>query len=444
MGRAIAGELDYPTPVTGQLLGAFDQGEDVTLDFALTSTSNPGTWVNVVCTIIPEGQDQSGRYTFTAAAGQVAISNVSAIDSDLQYSATITVTVPAATTNTMGQGSAVWELFWADFGNVSVLGSGEIGVLAPQLSLSGVVTVPAPVVTSMTVLGTQFVVTFQEPVTISVATGWTFTDATSSATPAVTYVSGSGASTVTFSLASTVAFNDICTASYNSASGSVFAVGAGTPPLASFTGQTVTNNTPSGFPAVRGAPTTGDVAGTNSLTLPGLSAGDYLYVAIMCGTTAPGTPAGWTLSGSKADAHGGLYIYTKHAAGGDTFAPTAAGCTGAYNAYAVKNCAVGLDAGPATNPTPNGGKTSPAKTIAFAGTLHGTADVVISAFGLVAATPSIGAPSGGITATAQVTNPTTIALATGYETLSGKQSSVRTATVSGKVTSWYTEATAFQ
>jgi hypothetical protein len=132
MGRSISGLLNYPTPASPQQLDSFAQGEDISLTFTLTSTSNPSNWLNVEFTLIPESHGQSQRFTFSITAANIAISNVS---TTTPYTATVTVTLPHATTLLMGQGSAVWQCEWADSGNVSLLGAGEIGITTPLVPI---------------------------------------------------------------------------------------------------------------------------------------------------------------------------------------------------------------------------------------------------------------------------------------------------------------------
>lgn len=132
MPRAIAGLLSYPTPIAPQFLTDFAQGEDVAITFILTSTVSPSSWVNVEFTLIPEGQPQMGRWTGSIASGQVGISNVAGSG---PYTATVTVTIPHANTKLFGGGSAVWQCEWADSGNVSMLGSGEVGVTIPLVPI---------------------------------------------------------------------------------------------------------------------------------------------------------------------------------------------------------------------------------------------------------------------------------------------------------------------
>jgi hypothetical protein len=132
VGRAISGILSYPTPALPQVLDSFAQGEDIQIAFALTSTSNPTNWVNVEFTLIPEGQGQAGRHTFSITANQIIITGVSTTS---PYTATVTVTLPHATTVLFGAGSAVWQCEWVDSGNVSLLGAGEIGVTIPLVPI---------------------------------------------------------------------------------------------------------------------------------------------------------------------------------------------------------------------------------------------------------------------------------------------------------------------
>lgn len=128
MGRAINGILGYPTPASLQDLDTFWQGEDIILTFTLTSSITPDNWLNVEFTLIPEGQPQQGRFTTSLIGGGVTITNIS---TTTPFTATVSVTLPAAKTAGMGAGSAVWQCLWADSGNVSELGSGEIPIMTP-------------------------------------------------------------------------------------------------------------------------------------------------------------------------------------------------------------------------------------------------------------------------------------------------------------------------
>jgi hypothetical protein len=132
VGRAISGNLSYPIPASPQELNSFAQGEDISLSFTLTSTSNPTGWVNAEFTLIPEGQSQTGRFTTSITSGGIAITNVS---TTTPYTATVTVTLPHAETLKLGQGSAGWQCLWADSGNVSILGAGEIGITPPLVPI---------------------------------------------------------------------------------------------------------------------------------------------------------------------------------------------------------------------------------------------------------------------------------------------------------------------
>ena len=124
MGRAINGTLGYPEPDVYQILPQFAQGEDVSLTFALTSDSNPSSWVATQLTLIPEGKNYQGQLTLAGT-----ISGVSSTGPP--YVATVAFALPAATTAALGAGSAVWSASWTDSGNDSVLGSGEIGIVLP-------------------------------------------------------------------------------------------------------------------------------------------------------------------------------------------------------------------------------------------------------------------------------------------------------------------------
>lgn len=132
MGRAISGILTYPTPASPQVLDSFDQGEDVTFTFSLTSTSNPTDWIAAEFTFIPEGKDQTGRVTVSIASGGIQISGVSTTS---PYTATFAVSLPHATTLLLGAGSAAWQALWIDSGNISLLGSGEFGITIPLVPI---------------------------------------------------------------------------------------------------------------------------------------------------------------------------------------------------------------------------------------------------------------------------------------------------------------------
>jgi hypothetical protein len=98
-----------------------------------------------------------------------------------------------------------------------------------------------PTVTSMIVAGngTTLTVNFSSAVSCTSSAGLTFTDGT---TYSLSYVSGSGSTSLVFTIGTTVNFGDSCTVSYASGSGNIVASGVGYTIVASFTNYAVTNN----------------------------------------------------------------------------------------------------------------------------------------------------------------------------------------------------------
>ena len=165
--------------------------------------------------------------------------------------------------------------------------------------------IAAPTVSSATVNGTAFQIVFNESVNCSSGSGITFHD--NSGTPSVTYSSGSGTNTLNFTLGTAVSNGDTTTFDYASGSGNIVASGSGNTALASFTGKTVTNNTPvSGPTLVAHAATSGNTTPSANTT------GANLIVAAASGL----------LSGSNTFTDSNLNIYTaiQSVSGGTTYA----------------------------------------------------------------------------------------------------------------------------
>jgi len=101
----------------------------------------------------------------------------------------------------------------------------------------------APTLSSATInsAATTLTLVFSENVNCSSSAGLTLTDSTQSTTPALTYSSGTGSTTLVFTLGSTVYSGDTCTLAYVASSGNIVATTGGAP-LANFSGTSVTNN----------------------------------------------------------------------------------------------------------------------------------------------------------------------------------------------------------
>ena len=193
-------------------------------------------------------------------------------------------------------------------------------------------------------------------------------------------------------------------------------------------------------PQVRGTPATGSIANGTVFDLPTAQSGDYFLMVIVANTqrgNGPGTPAGWTLVASQAAGSGNstLYAFVKAEAGSDTFVSTQSVAAAAYSSYAIENCASGYDVS-ATATGTSGTITAPSVTPT------GLVDLLVSCFGTRGIGPTIGTPSGGITATPNITSAT-VTLVTGYETLVGSgATTARTASTTG--TEWEGIAIAFK
>ena len=345
--------------------------------------------------------------------------------------------VNSHTGNIGGATSSTYTLASGDVGyNITcvVTGTNVYGNANATSNSVGPIAIVAPTVSSATVAsnGTTFTVVFSESVNVTSSAGITFHDVTQSTTPTVTYTSGSGSSTIIFTLSgSAVSGGDTLTWDYASGTGNIVASGSGNTPLASFSAASVTNNTSSGASVRSGSPTTGTITASSSIPLPTLVAGDLLLVFFYSTSSIglPTTPTGWTLAKQQIDGGNGnpLGLYTKTAAGGDTFNFGSSGI-GCYAAYAVVNGS--FDAAP----TPGSGTSTPISSPSVTTTQAN--DLVFSSFAASAvSSPTISTPSGGITATSPITLASN-ALVVGYETVAGiGATTARTAAVTGQ-TGW--------
>lgn len=105
----------------------------------------------------------------------------------------------------------------------------------------------APTVSSIVVSanGTTITVNLSENCNVSSGAGWTLVDGSNNYT--LTYVSGSGSTALVFASSGTINYGETVTANYSASTGNVVASGTGRAPLATFSGQQVTNGSTQPF-----------------------------------------------------------------------------------------------------------------------------------------------------------------------------------------------------
>jgi hypothetical protein len=175
-------------------------------------------------------KDGASTYTLTYVSGSGTLALVFTIGTTVDFGDVCTCSYVSGSGNIVGTNGSIGL---ASFTNVSVTNNSTQGEVS------------APTVSSATVAsnGTTFTVAFSENVNCTSAAGIAFTDV--SGLP-ISYTSGTGTSTLVFTLGSTVQSGDTCTWSYSQTSGNIVASGTGHAPLASFTNASVTNNSTQG------------------------------------------------------------------------------------------------------------------------------------------------------------------------------------------------------
>ncbi|MBK3800199.1 hypothetical protein GAY33_13300, partial [Azospirillum brasilense] len=256
--------------LTFTLASAVTHGETVTLDY------NPGTGtLTDTASNAPDTVTNQSVTNSTAAPDTTppSITTISIPDAVMKIGDTVTVTITVASdsdTYTLGAGSTVGGFtlgnltkvdattytatFTVTSGGADVAAGSDVPVSIVLTDTAGNSNTPyttaisqgadridanRPTITSAEVNGTTLTVTFAEAMSATSAAGLTVTVAGQSR--AATYTSGSGGTTLTFTLASAVAQGETVTLSYNPGTGNLTDTASNAPDLV--TNQSVTNNT---------------------------------------------------------------------------------------------------------------------------------------------------------------------------------------------------------
>lgn len=115
-------KLGWPVPEIDQVLSPMWIGEDVSISFTLSSSSDPTGW-----TIQANFYPEKGM---PAKALTGSVSGVSG--SGTAWTATVTVSITSAKTLAFGPGTAKWQAHRTDSGSATLLGEGFVDVRTPK------------------------------------------------------------------------------------------------------------------------------------------------------------------------------------------------------------------------------------------------------------------------------------------------------------------------